>query len=78
MNRKISPEMLQEVVRMSAEGLQLEQIILFGSNACRQPIQTSDLDLMIIVSGFSEPDHRREQKAYACVSAIEIPKDYWY
>jgi len=58
-----SAEVLREIVRRLVQGLQPEQIILFGSHAYGEPTQASDLDIMIIVSESSEPAHRREQKA---------------
>lgn len=71
----ITQELLEEVVRRLVEGLQPDQIILFGSYAYGQPTEGSDLDIMIIVPESSEPAHRREQKAYACVGAIGVSKD---
>ena len=68
-------ELIEEIVRRLAEGLQAEQIMLFGSYAYGQPTEGSDLDLMIIVSESNEPSHRRAQKAYKCVGAVGIPKD---
>jgi predicted nucleotidyltransferase len=70
-----SAEVLREIVRRLVQGLQPEQIILFGSHAYGEPTQASDLDIMIIVSESSEPAHRREQKAYACVGAVGVSKD---
>ena len=75
MRSYISKETLEEIVRRLVEGLQPEQIILFGSYAYGQPTEGSDLDIMIIVSESSEPAHRRGQKAYACVGAIGVSKD---
>lgn len=68
-------ELIEKIVRHLVEGLQPEQIILFGSYAYGQPTQASDVDIMIIVSESSEPAHRREQKAYACVGAVGVSKD---
>jgi predicted nucleotidyltransferase len=70
-----SAEVLREIVRRLVQGLQPEHIILFGSHAYGEPTQASDLDIMIIVSESSEPAHRREQKAYACVGAVGVSKD---
>lgn len=75
MRKNIPQELLEEVVRRLVEGLQPDQIILFGSYAYGQPTEESDLDLMIVVSESSEPPHRREQRAYACVGAIGVSKD---
>lgn len=68
-------ESLEQIVRRLVEGLQPEQIILFGSYADGQPTEGSDLDLMVIVSESTEPPHRRAQKAYGCVGAIGMSKD---
>ena len=75
MRTRIPKEPLEVIVHRLVEGLQPEQIILFGSYAYGQPSEGSDLDIMIIVPESSEPAHRREQKAYACVGAIGVPKD---
>ena len=68
-------ETLKQIVQRLVEGLQPEQIILFGSYACGQPTEGSDLDIMIIVSESDEPAHRRAQRAYGCVGAVGVPKD---
>ena len=75
MRSDISKVILEEIVRRLVEGLQPEQIILFGSYAYGQPTEGSDLDIMIIVSESTEPPHRRAQKAYACVGTIGVSKD---
>jgi predicted nucleotidyltransferase len=75
MNSYILKETLEEIIWRLVEGLQPEQIILFGSYAYGHPTEGSDLDIMVIVSESSEPAYRREQKAYACVGAIGVPKD---
>lgn len=75
MRDNIPQELLEEVVRRLVDGLQPDQIILFGSYAYGQPTKGSDLDLMIIVSESSEPPHRRDQRAYACVGALGVSKD---
>lgn len=75
MSNSISEELLDKIVQRLVEGLQPEQIILFGSYAYGEPTQGSDLDLMIIVSESSEPTHRHEQRAYACVGAVGVAKD---
>jgi len=66
---------LEKIVQRLVEGLQPEQIILFGSYAYGQPSEGSDLDLLIVVSDSTEPPHRRAQKAYGCVGAVGVPKD---
>jgi predicted nucleotidyltransferase len=71
----LQEELIEKIVRRLVEGLQPEQIILFGSYAYGQPTQASDVDIMIIVSESSESAHRREQRAYACVGAVGVSKD---
>ena len=66
---------LDEIVQRLVEGLQPEQIILFGSYAYGQPTKGSDLDIMVIVSESTEPSYRRAQKAYRCLRGIKTPKD---
>jgi len=51
----IPKETLEEIIQRLVEGLQPEQIILFGSYAYGQPTSASDLDIMIIVSDSTEP-----------------------
>ncbi len=75
MTSYIPKEIIEEVVRRLVEGLQPEQIILFGSYAYGQPTKGSDLDIMVIVSESTEPSYRRAQKAYGCVGAVGVPKD---
>ena len=68
-------ESLEQIVRRLVEGLQPEQIILFGSYAYGQPTAGSDLDLLVIVSDSTEPPHRRDQRAYGCLRGIKVSKD---
>ena len=75
MRSYISNVTLEEIVQRLVEGLQPEQIILFGSYAYGQPTEGSDLDIMIIVSESIEPAHRRAQKAYRCLRGIKVPID---
>lgn len=75
MANPVPEEVLSKIVQRLVDGLQPEQIILFGSYAYGEPTQGSDLDLMIIVADSSQPPYRREQKAYACVGALGVPKD---
>lgn len=75
MANPIPEEVLSKIVQRLVDGLQPEQIILFGSYAYGEPTQGSDLDLMIVVADSSERPYRREQKAYACVGAVGVPKD---
>lgn len=75
MRRNITTELLEEIVRRLVEGLQPEQIILFGSYAYGKPTEASDLDIMVIVSESTEPLYRRAQKAYPCLRGLAVPID---
>ena len=66
---------LNQIVLRLVEGLQPEQIILFGSYAYGQATEESDLDIMIVISESAEPPHRRAQKAYRYVRGIKVPID---
>jgi len=68
-------ETLKQIVQRLVEGLQPEQIILFGSHAYGKPTEGSDLDIIVIVSESREPAHRRAQRAYGYVGAVGVPKD---
>ena len=75
MRSYISQVTLEEIVWRLVEGVQPEQIILFGSYAYGQPTEESDLDIMVIISESTEPPHRRAQKAYKCLRGIRVPID---
>ncbi len=66
---------LTEIVRRLVQGLQPEQIILFGSYAYGQPTEQSDFDIMVIIAESTESPHRRVQKAYRCLRGIKVPID---
>ena len=66
---------LDEIGWRLVEGLQPEQIILFGSYAYGQPTKASDLDIMIIISESTEPAYRRAQQAYRHLRGIRVPID---
>ncbi|MFQ5903392.1 MAG: nucleotidyltransferase domain-containing protein [Candidatus Binatia bacterium] len=75
MRTDTSQEALEQIVRRLVDGLQPEQIILFGSYADGEPREGSDVDLMIIVSESTESPHRRDQRAYRCLRGIKVSKD---
>ena len=75
MTSYIPKEIIEEVVRRLVEGLQPEQIILFGSYAYGQPTKGRDLDIMVIVSESTEPSYRRAQKAYSYLHGIKVSID---
>ncbi|NJN88049.1 MAG: nucleotidyltransferase domain-containing protein [Leptolyngbyaceae cyanobacterium SL_7_1] len=67
--------MLDEIVGRLVEGLQPEQVILFGSYAYGEPNVDSDIDLLVIVADSDEPRHRRAQKAYHFLWGLPIPTE---
>jgi predicted nucleotidyltransferase len=75
MSERAKEQALAEIVRRLKEGMQPTRIILFGSHAYGRPQQESDFDLMIIVPHSDLPQHRRAQRAYACVGAVGAAKD---
>ena len=52
--KQITPELLDEITRRIAETVGPEKIILFGSNAWGEPGESSDIDLLVIVSHSDE------------------------
>lgn len=67
--------LLDDVVQRLVNGLNPEQIILFGSHAYGEPNEHSDIDLMVIVSESSEPGYKRSQEARKFLKGIGIPRD---
>lgn len=71
--KKLSPELLEEIVKRLVESLHPEKIILFGSHAYGNPVETSDIDLLVVVSESGQPRYRRERKAYGCLWGLTAP-----
>ena len=70
------PEELQEVVRRLVDGLQPEQIYLFGSYARRTQVSgQSDIDLLVIVPDSDLPRHQREARSYDTLWGLTMPVD---
>jgi predicted nucleotidyltransferase len=57
------------------EAFHPERIYLFGSQARGTATDTSDVDLLVIVSDTGEPGYRRDQAAYAAVGDHLLPLD---
>lgn len=67
---------LQEVVRRLVNGLQPEQIYLFGSAARGTHVSgESDLDLLVIVPDSDLPRHQREARSYDMLWGLTTPVD---
>jgi predicted nucleotidyltransferase len=52
---KMSPELLEGIVKRIVDGYNPDKIILFGSYACGTPTEYSDIDLFIV----KDDDRRR-------------------
>jgi predicted nucleotidyltransferase len=71
--KHLSPELLEEIVKRLVENLHPEKIILFGSHAYGNPVETSDIDLLVVVSESNESRYRRARKAYGCLWGLTAP-----
>ncbi|WP_369018047.1 nucleotidyltransferase domain-containing protein [Thermatribacter velox] len=71
--KHLSSELLEEIVKRLVENLHPEKIILFGSHAYGNPVETSDIDLLVVVSESNEPRYRRARKAYGCLWGLTAP-----
>ncbi len=68
--------MLQEVVSRLVNGLQPEQIYLFGSYARGTQIPgQSDIDLLVILPDSNLPRHQREARSYDTLWGLVLPVD---
>ena len=63
----LSREQIEAVAQTIVDGYKPERIILFGSYAGGNPIEDSDLDLLI-VKQTSTPFHRRPREVRKCLS----------
>jgi predicted nucleotidyltransferase len=69
------PPILKEAVARLANGLQAEQIYLFGSQATDQARPGSDYDLLVVVPPTDLPRHKRETLSYDLLWGLTIPID---
>lgn len=70
----LSPE-LKDIVTRLANGMPVEQIYLFGSQAAGRASAGSDYDLLVVMPRSSQPRHRRETKAYDLLWGLTTPVD---
>lgn len=68
-------ELLEEIVKRLVNGLHPEEIILFGSHAYGEPTESSDIDLLVILSESDEPRYRRASKAYSLMWGLSAPTE---
>jgi predicted nucleotidyltransferase len=70
------PEGLQEVVQRLVDGLQPEQIYLFGSYSRGTQVSgLSDIDLLVVVPDSDLPRHQREARSYDTLWGLTTPVD---
>ncbi|MBI4412149.1 MAG: nucleotidyltransferase domain-containing protein [Deltaproteobacteria bacterium] len=72
---QITPALLQEITKRLVDGLRPQKIILFGSRAWGKASETSDVDLLVIVSDSRERPARRAMKAHRLMDGIPVPLD---
>jgi uncharacterized protein len=73
--KQLSSELLAEIVQRLVQGLQPEQVILFGSHAYGEPNEDSDIDLLVIVADSDEPRYRRARQAYGYLWGLTAPTE---
>lgn len=66
---------LKDIVARLANGMPVEQIYLFGSQAAGYAGADSDYDLLLVLPRSSQPRHRRETKAYDLLWGLTTPVD---
>lgn len=72
---QISSELIEEIVRRLVNGIHPEKNILFGSYAYGEPTETSDIDLLVVVSESEEPRYRRASRAYSFMWGLTVPTE---
>ena len=72
-----STELIDEIVKHLVNGLNPEQIILFGSYAYGEPNEDSDLDLLIVTKISEVKGYQLAQKGYKSLNPLrlKIPVD---
>ncbi len=73
--KTFSSKLLEEITKRLVEGLNPDQIILFGSHAWGTATEDSDLDLMIIVPETDLDPHTRAVRALRCLRGLNFSKD---
>ncbi|MFZ1405291.1 MAG: nucleotidyltransferase domain-containing protein [Anaerolineae bacterium] len=73
--RPVNEDLLREVTRRLVERFQPEQVILFGSHVWGTPTASSDIDVMVIVTGSNLSDYERSVLGHRCLSGLDIAKD---
>lgn len=72
----LSPGQSQEIVDRLRRDLDPEEILLFGSQACgRAEVESSDVDLCVVVADDDEPVYEKTVRAYRSLRGMGFPKD---
>ena len=73
----ITEATLNEITRRLVATYQPEQVALFGSHAWGAPDESSDVDLLVVVSESTEPAYRRASAGYRSLFGLGVPCDVW-
>lgn len=73
----ITEATLTEITRRLVATYQPEQVVLFGSHAWGEPDESSDVDLLVVVSESAEPAYRRASAGYRSLFGLGVPCDVW-
>ena len=68
-------KILQPIIKRLVDGLQPDQIFLFGSQSRGQASKDSDFDLMVVVPESDLPRHQREALSYDLLWGLTTPVD---
>lgn len=70
----ISQEKISEVVKRIVKNINPEKIILFGSYACGNPSEDSNLDILVIKE-MKMPRYKRSREVKKYLRGLKIPID---
>jgi predicted nucleotidyltransferase len=73
----LSEATLTEITRRLVAAYQPEQVVLFGSHAWGEPDESSDVDLLVVLSKSDEPAYRRAAAGYRSLFGVGVPCDVW-
>ena len=68
---------LTEITRRLLSACQPKQVVLFGSHAWGEPDESSDVDLLVVVSASAEPAYQRASAGYRSLFGLGVPCDVW-
>ena len=70
----ISETDIQKMVDIIVDKFRPEKIILFGSHACGDPTENSDVDLLVVTES-DLPRYRRAAPLYRVLAHVTVPLD---